>query len=82
MGTVVRIDVTGAMEDYIYCIANGETHEQALKEGLVDEFFKVVGTKSKVKGVERFIVSTEDLIFKLNLQLLAETNQKVRVGQV
>ena len=48
----------------------------------MNEFFKVVGTKSKVKGVERFIVSTEDLIFKLNLQLLAETNQKVRVGQV
>ena len=36
LATGVGVVTTGAIEDYIYCIANGETHEQALKSAAIN----------------------------------------------
>ena len=36
LATGVGVATTGAIEDYIYCIANGETHEQALKSAAIN----------------------------------------------
>ena len=36
LATGVGVGATGAIEDYIYCIANGETHEQALKSAAIN----------------------------------------------
>ena len=30
------VATTGAIEEYIYCIASGETHEQALKSAAIN----------------------------------------------
>ena len=36
LATGLGVATTGAIEDYIYCIANGETHEQALKSAAIN----------------------------------------------
>ena len=36
LATGLGVTTTGAIEDYIYCIANGETHEQALKSAAIN----------------------------------------------
>ena len=63
LATGVGVATTGAIEDYIYCIANGETHEQALKsaaingpiEGLTAGGCKWLGNAVKAKKLQESV---------------------------
>lgn len=86
------VATTGAIEEYIYCIASGETHEQALKsaaingpiEGLTVGGLKFIGNAvaSRVgkRSVVKPIASTERPSLKPDLQLFAEEAEAVDWG--
>ena len=84
LATGVGVATTGAIEDYIYCIANGETHEQALKsaaingpiEGLTVGGCKWLGnavaSKVKVDQTAKFSKPTQTTGLKPSLQQFAK----------
>lgn len=92
LATGLGVATIGAIEDYIYCIANGETHEQALKsaaingpiEGLTVGGCKWLGSalasRVKPKPITKPAVSTERPILKPDFQLFAEEAEAVDWG--
>ena len=92
LATGLGVATTGAIEDYIYCIANGETHEQALKsaaingpiEGLTVGGCKwlcnAVGNKVKVNQTAELSKPTQTTGVKPSLQQFAEEVEEVNWG--
>ena len=92
LATGLGVATTGAIEDYIYYIANGETHEQALRsaaingpiEGVTTGGLKFIGNAvaSRVgkRSVIKPIASTERPSLKPDLQLFAEEAEAVDWG--
>ena len=92
LATGLGVATTGAIEDYIYCIANGETHEQALKsaaingpiEGLTVGGCKWLGNvlvnRVKPKPIAKPAASTESPTLRPDLQLFAEEAEAVDWG--
>ena len=75
LATGLGVATTGAIEDYIYCIANGETHEQALKSAAINgpiEGLTVGGCKWLGNAVAN----------KVKVKKLPETNLKPISGEL
>ena len=75
LATGLGVATTGAIEDYIYCIANGETHEQALKSAAINgpiEGLTVGGCKWLCNAVAN----------RVKVKKLPETNPKPISGEL
>ena len=75
LATGLGVATTGAIEDYIYCIANGETHEQALKSAAINGPIEGL-TVGGCKWLGNALAS------KIKVKKLPETNPKPISGEL
>ena len=75
LATGLGVATTGAIEDYIYCIANGETHEQALKSAAINGPIEGL-TVGGCKWLGNAVAS------KVKIKKLPETNPKPISGEL
>ena len=75
LATGVGVATTGAIEDYIYCIANGETHEQTLKSAAINGTLEGV-TAGGCKWLCNAVAN------RVKVKKLPETNPKPISGEL